>query len=377
MTLSSTLAAVSIIFSGIYTHASGGVQPSLIFLFMTSCYYLWVSGFILVSRNSGFYSVISFLFYSVLVNVYSAMYGFDTLLSGAQQFFNIIVFTGFYCYFKKLPYKSNRRLSYLLTIVIAVYFLLAISGTGRYDFEPRYNGFFNDPNQMAYWILCVVIIAANYKPRTRSVRRSVWPTHQVFQYLLGLTVIAFFNYSRSGLLGMMFLGIGRVNLRVLFFVTLVLGFIGFYYINNLPNIEVASRCLSASIEEEIMNRGLLTPFHFPEYLVFGAGHGSYARFELGHEIHSSIIGSFVFYGIPATLVFILGVLFSRLHIRAKLCFVALLAYGMTTYGFRTPIFWIAMASIISSSVARKTETSVNLINRNNADFTASKYGINN
>lgn len=350
MKLGNVFVSLSIFSSGIYTQNSGGLQPSIILLLLTTFYLIWKSNKIYVSNKSGFYSVFFFLIYTILVNIVAAISGLDTFLSAIQQMFNLLVFLGFYCYFKTISYQSYRSLTYLLASTVLLYFLLAVFGVGRYDFAPRYNGFFNDPNQMAYWILCVVVISGNNRKIYKSGKSGFDATRLLFQYTVGAIIIAFYNYSRSGLLGILVFGVSRVGLNGLILAITLMCLLFIYYFDVISNYEVFSRFLSASFEEEIINRGLLTPYYFPEYLLFGSGHGSFERFGLGHEIHSSIIGSFIFYGIPVTFLFIFGIIFARIHLGSKLSFIALLSYGLTTYGFRTPIFWIAVASIVASTV---------------------------
>jgi hypothetical protein len=93
---------------------------------------------------------------------------------------------------------------------------------------------------------------------------------------------------------------------------------------------------------------------FPRYLIFGAGQGFDGRFmepfdgNVIYEVHSSLIAPLFYYGIIG-----FGLLYTSFYLIARdrlvgwqwLVFAAPFVYGLFTYGLRTPIFWIMLASL--------------------------------
>ena len=89
-------------------------------------------------------------------------------------------------------------------------------------------------------------------------------------------------------------------------------------------------------------------------LLFGAVQGYDMRFKevsvggVYHEIHSSFASPLFYYGVIG-----FGLLYAAFYLLARdrlrgwqwLVFAAPFVYELTTYGLRTPVFWIMLASL--------------------------------
>lgn len=251
-------------------------------------------------------------------------------------------------------------------LVLAVF---SLAGLGRYDFFPRYNGFFNDPNQMAFWVICLlsVFILASSKNNSKL----------IILFLSGLSVyIVTASLSRSALVGLFFVVIG-IYLKVQGFGSskdfkkaMLTGFLSLcciiaailYSDFDFSNLDIVERMLNTRFDEQADIRGYYRAIQFPEYLFLGAGQGLDFRFNSIHEIHSSWMALFFYYGFVGAVLFLLllSKIFFRLDIADKFIFLGPLFYGFSTYGLRTPVFWLFLAAAVYA--AMKNDSIKKLIN---------------
>lgn len=330
-----------------------------------------------------------FVVYSTTVNVIVWVHYEDlhSLLSSLYYAYNFFVFWSI----QQLVYSrdSRRIFSYLGPVSVALLFieiLLYLSGKGRVFGETRFVGTFNDPNQLAHWVLWTVIIvlAVDYTLRGKLGWLS-WSA-----LLLGF-IILLASASRSGLLGFaaILLAIAfyiirsrvRLNKRVAErwlmafvamlvvsgIVTLVVllkpaeGGIGLFGNKFAEQVQFYVNRIQEGIlkgEANLEERGYDRLWKFPEYLLLGAGEGANDRWAgrtsfLG-EIHSTLAGVAFYYGIPGTvflLFFIARVWIALPHIWLRFLLLAPLLYSLGTYNLRNTMFWLGMA--IMWAVARE------------------------
>lgn len=240
-------------------------------------------------------------------------------------------------------------LSYLLEIA------LWIIGLGRYNFQPRYNGYFNDPNQMAFWVLttCSIYIFLS-KSKVAS----------ILIYLMALLLITI-TLSRSAMLGVPFLTIGLIYKqegsllkKVIFsgvsFIALVTILIFLHHKGLFDSIIERFIIGIEQRQSQAEGRGFDILLEFPEYLIFGAGQGNYGRFSpTEHEIHSTWFGIVFYYGAFALSIFLAFIyqIFKKLTTAEKFLFLTPLLYGFTTYSARATVFWFFLAIFITQSKA--------------------------
>lgn len=273
---------------------------------------------------------------------------------------NLFILYNFLIFASLLLLMRNHVFSERGTIIgglAGLLFLIVVwlLGYGRYNFGLRYNGFFNDPNQMAFWVLCVSAICILLGKS--QVTRVVILFLAVF--LVALTL------SRSGLLGIVPLVLGwglmaisryslqkkLVMLAVIPVSILALAYFD-YFDFLIPLIE---RFQTTDFAAHGDIRGYARLLNYPEYLFFGAGKGLDWRFGTNLEIHSTWAALLFYYGVIG-LGFVLFALYkiaSRLTVAERLLFLSPLVYGFATYGFRTPIFWVFLAVFAHVSLSRR------------------------
>ena len=351
------------------------ISVFLILAFFMSQFYLWASGlpqfshiFIALALLFFVYKNIKvntsdikiffiFICYTVLVNLtWFVISGYETsyLISMAYWIFNFLLFL------LLVNLKDEHTATFLkliLNFILLSYVLeiiLWFLGFGKYNFQPRYNGFFNDPNQMAYWVLstCAMYLYLSNKK-----------TNNIIIYSLALFLIML-TLSRSAILGFVFLTFGLIfkqkgsilrkillSLFSLIIATLIVLILNSYGVFD----EVIARILQGISEkdEQAEGRGLDILLNFPKYLIFGAGQGNYSLYNPeGNEIHSTWFGIFFYYGIFGLSLFLTFIytVVRKLSFAEKIIFLSPMLYGFTTYSARTTIFWFFVAVFI---MARK------------------------
>lgn len=343
-----------------YFTSSGSIQISQLILIFFSLYSI-------NSLNNNRKSIslnirLSFSFfciYAVLVNCiqYSINLEDPLIKSNLYILYNAIVFFSVVTFYIGSTRQHTIRSCVIWTsltmlfIAVVQYFF----GLGRYDFAPRYNGFFNDPNQMAFWGLCsfgmVSILAKDLKTTLPA--------------FIATIMICLITMSRSALLGIapMIVGVllkmGRSIYKSKYFliILIILALLICFTILINPQFELTenniyfiNRITSTNVESQMEARGYRLLYDYPEQMIFGAGQGDMMRFNHDGEIHSTWHGILFYYGIIG-LAFFLGFLFNlykRLPLSDILIGLGPLLYSFTTYGARTPIFYIFLACIYIS-----------------------------
>lgn len=351
---------VALVCSQFYIFASGLPQPShmvfaVIILFTVLGFF--IKGF--DKKYGGFYKYIFlFLGYSTLVNLIWSIIEQDPefLLATVYWFFG----TGLLISCVKYLSSESHIEVFKVAIFIGILILAVFSavGIGRYDFFPRYNGFFNDPNQMAFWVICLFSFFILISSRSNS--------KLIILVLSGLSVyIVMASLSRSALVGLFFVIIG-IYLKVQGFGSskdfkkaMLTGFLSLCFIIGIvlysdfdfSSLDIVERILNTRFDEQADIRGYYRAIQFPEYLFLGAGQGLDFRFNSPHEIHSSWMALFFYYGFVGSVLFLLFLskIFFRLDIAEKFIFLGPLFYGFSTYGLRTPVFWLFLAAAIYAS----------------------------
>jgi hypothetical protein len=334
-----------------YFFSSGSLQPShifyLLFAFLVFLKY-YQSG---IDKNS-IKLFFPFYLYVFLINlIYTLIYQDTVFLKyPLAMTLNAVVYLSIITYLIKDNFKSFliNRLSLLILLILLMLIFLWLIGLGEYRFSPRYNGFFNDPNQMAFFVLCSSAIACLF-------------SRNFFQYLM-IVVCALFlvtlTMSRSGLLGIFFLFISfllyfwKSNYKsiayVIFFCLTFFAILIFnadVLVNTVLVQSYIDRAANTSLEEQADIRGYTRIINYSEYLLFGAGQGLDSRFGLDVEIHSTWAAFLFYYGVFGFSLFMYLIIkiFINLNIKQKLLFLAPLMYSFSTFGARTIIFWIFVA----------------------------------
>src|SRR5690606_33508245 len=166
-------------------------------------------------------TILLFVAYAICVNFawYLIVLDSSYMMSTVYWIFNLLFFLLMMNLNQAQINFFHEKLLFLIPFSYVIEIIIWASNLGRYDFDPRYNGLFNDPNQMAFWVLstCAIylyISGSNFK--------------KIIVYSLALFLILL-TMSRSASIGFLMLTLGfifsqkgNLNKRIfVFFGTLV------------------------------------------------------------------------------------------------------------------------------------------------------------
>lgn len=347
--------------------------------FFLSQFYFWSSGvpqfshlfiiaaiFLLFSRSSKItieYSSVALIFvaYTVCVNFawYLIVLDPSYIVSTIYWIFNLLFFLLLMNLSSSQVNFFYEKILFLIPFSYVIEIAILASGLGRYNFEPRYNGLFNDPNQMAFWVLTTCAIFLYISESNLK---------KIIVYFLALFLILL-TMSRSASIGFLMLTLGFIfsqkgdlNKRIfVFFGILVIFSTLSYFLYHLGAFDsVVLRFVEGLDQKDSQaeGRGLFNFLEYPQYLIFGAGQGAHWLYNpKGNEIHSTWLGILFYYGIVGISLFLIFLyqIFKKLSFSNKLIFLGPMLYGFTTYSARTLIFWFLLAAFLLFSNNNKEE----------------------
>ena len=355
--------AISIGASAFYVFESGLPQPFLVILFGSLVLFSISHVSQLRVRphvsEPGVFFVLSLLLALLVDSTWYLIIGEQRfVLSAFQHVANLAVLVGCALLFRHYREELDefRALGWVILAVKLIIVIAFMLGIGRFDVFPRYNFFFNDPNQMAYWLICMSVILFLFN-RDR-------PTLLLLDVLVSILPILV-SMSRSGSIGFALYGLGillhllqrsghrwlrLLLLSMILIVGAAAGSTAYtYFAGGLDDeLTLLRRFELLDLEEQLSDRGYLRILTYPEYIFAGAGNGAHERFGTQYEVHSTVMGILFHYGI-ATFACFFGAFFfclKRGDSATRLVLLAPLFYGLSTYGFRTPTFWVMIAAIL-------------------------------
>lgn len=365
------------------THLAGGAVVLLLLLLRRR--FVWQSG---VMAPAALFAV-----YALVVNliVYLFYEEWHTLISSFYYLYNVTLFWAVLQIFYFEPSRAMKLTRFPFLTLIGLQAVAFALGKGRFFGDSRFMGTFNDPNQLAHWVLWAVIIVlvADYSLRFRLTWWS-W-----LALTLG-SVVLLASASRSGLLGfsVIVLGVGtyyvfhRIRLRRKVVQKLLVSLSIFVFIVAFG---LSITVLGASDErvfdlqkklgqqvqfyvarvhegifkggQNLEERGYDRLWKFPDYLFLGAGEGANERWAekstfLG-EIHSTLAGVAFYYGIPGTvlILFLIGRVWVSLpRVWLRILLLAPLLYSLGTYNLRNSMFWLGLAVLWAAGRALRQST---------------------
>lgn len=354
--------------SSVYLWTSGLPQISHILL-------LLLAGFTLLQSRkhhaaTAIKLLLAFCCLALTVNlVYFAIYN-DSLFvfSAAQNFYNAILFAGMSAYLAGSQ-GSLKVTSLALLAGQAIQWGVYFAGLGNWQLYPRYAGTFNDPNQMAFWVIATT---ASYL--ILNGLKLSFGSLCITASGIGLVML---TISRSALVAVaacVILLLGRVawrQLRTRFGLAklLLLGgalgaIVPLVAVERLRgsegDVELFQRVVATDLLGQADERGYSRFSEFPEYILFGSGQGAHSRFNqtkppefLNVEMHTTWGGILHYYGVAgfALVIAFIAVVARRAGAPENILLFSTFVYGLSTYSFRTPIFWVLLA-IVSLPVVR-------------------------
>lgn len=330
----------------------------------------------------------AFLVYStvVAVIVYARYSDLDTITGPLYYSFNFAVFVLVVTICTEAGRAFLTPVFWTYACLLICISVVSAAGIGRSFGSTRAMAMFNDPNQMANWILCCVCVLA-------SVGKTLYGS-----WLPGLvaggvaSVGVVLSASRSGSLGLAALSVvlilagsdrlvrsvrsgkrltrvrrmvaaaGLLSLVCPVVIVVAASPTALERITSEVNgfgdrvAYLASRFLEIGHGEgwaSLSGRGYDRLWAFPQYLILGAGEGATERFAarvwfLG-EIHSSWAGLVFCYGAVGAALFGTFIVFSVARIRDcwhRLLLMGPFVYGFATYNLRNWCLWLALAIMI-------------------------------
>lgn len=361
-----------------YLFPSGGMEAADVCLFasffmlLCDCMRRRPERLLLLKTESLFYG---FLASVVVINTY---YG---IRLGRGEFFRYTCFWIFnacaiwsFCYLTEYGGKVFLTgINRVVKVNIGVQLLIYLSGHGRifreYWGAIRYQGTFNDPNQLALFLFMMILLLYLY--RCRFGDRSF----PVF-YVLALPVLAaskstgillgFFVFTILAVLYELY-GIGckkGVSVKV-WILGICMGVLIFglflWWIWPAADFDVRTvdYNMLTRIQEKIwkvahggllglfLDRGMEKLVLYPQYLLYGAGEGGFDRFTLAsqvNEIHCCLFSVMFCYGlIPTSCLLVwLGRKLQRIDAAMACAVIGLLVESFFLVNYRQPMFWMIL-----------------------------------
>lgn len=364
-----------------YTKSSGGMQiGDYIFAVSFACFFFETARdgefFVFVKKDI---ELLYFVGCVAAINLlYFIAYGSSNfLLATAYFIFNFCVVIQFRYLAKNKDFL--QWFSFATFACIVIQFAGYFTGQGRIFGTERYMGTFNDPNQLAFFIMTRFFII--YMIHTHLHAQSVYSG--IFTLLaFGFSLFLIMQSASTG----MFLGLGifvvcwairycfqkRSFAKALLF-WLVLAFAACLLVKYRDKIFSADSYIFSRLEQKtdnmsgeggleayIKDRNLGAFFHKTYYILFGAGEGGWFRFtdvaELG-ELHSTVLSLLFYYGIIPYILLIFWIVKNIKH-SSKLdwcIYIALFIEMLTLVNHRQASLWILfiLPSVISESNAAR------------------------
>lgn len=308
---------------------------------------------IIMSINSNRYTKFLFLFivYTFIVNsIWMLLIGnFDILKNSIFYLYSFFLMLFIFNRLKDTSFLEITFKALSISLLVQTVLFPFIKNQGV-----RTQMFFNNPNQLALWGLCLLVIIYVL---TRLLNKKT--AHTIL--LLALcTLFILISASRAALGGaiifwVFFIVKSRKNLLI-FGVALVIAFIiiDFNFDLNLKNFAALEYNMdrfshnTISGNQGIGTRGFQRIGENPQYLLFGAGEGAFERFNETIELHSIFASILFSYGIIGLFLYIgafksFAIKFSRETMAVILPVVLFAAVHMT---LRIPLFWITLLFVL-------------------------------
>lgn len=348
-----------------YTQDSGGLQiGDYIFCVSFVCFFIETVGngeFSLILKKENLFFL--FVCFVVAINLaYSIAYSNVGFLWAVAYFaFNFFVIIEFRYLARQKSFLKGFFIATCMCLLIQ--FVIYFSGKGRMFSDSRYMGTFNDPNQLAFFVMSRFFIVYMIHCHMCDIvgKSKIW-TFAAF-------LITMFLVVQSASTGML-LGVGifivvwlfnfcrdrkhRLIVIILLLVLLGVVFLGFggdeilfgdSFISIRLQEKINKMTGDGGVQGYIKDRNLGAFFYKPYYVLFGAGEGYWVRFadiDAAGELHSTVISLLFCYGIIPFAI-LLSWIFKNISHSKKLDFciyIAIFIEMLTLVNHRQSSLWI-------------------------------------
>lgn len=236
---------------------------------------------------------------------------------------------------------------------------LVVSGVGvvlDLGSSVRVTGFFNNPNQLAYYSICAMgalLVLYRCRVPVRFLPLAAFGSGALG--VLGAASLAAMGGLVLLMLGYAVANVGSLRRGVGFSVVAAIAVAGVVVFDGFSgggisgNLEARMDRMDAKTGDWFEERKYDRVMAFPEYWILGAGEAHRERFYPYHvgEIHSSLGNLLFAYGLPGLLLFLLllWTIVRRAPLAVWMVLAAPLVYSLTHMGLRTTMFWVLLAVI--------------------------------
>lgn len=287
-----------------------------------------------------------FVYYSFLVNTAFM------LVIGDYYIFKSSIFY-LYCFLFMMAVLHQLQHKGFLKFTIVAIFISQLTQLVVWQVIPdqgvRFELLFNNPNQLALWGLCVIIIVNGIYSITK----------ENFYLTLGISLLATFfillSASRSATVcslafWLFFFLKSKKNLILMSSVSFILLFVAFLSgslrLDHLTQINyIYGRIATAGASDGgLGERGFDRIIEFPKYIFFGAGEGFPSRFNTKMELHSTFLNLIFSYGIIGFFLYVRAIitLLANSYLDIIILFLILSIFANVHMTLRIPLFWIAL-----------------------------------
>lgn len=389
------LMLAAVVFSPFYMYASGLPQPAHVVMLVAATALIFLNWQRCLKFVRGNVPGVLFLALVALINTaYAAYYQDKGFIVGTVYWvYGYLLLLAVMCIARDpwIATWTSRFILFALTLVVFAY----VVGWGGYTWWPRYQYFFNGPNQLAYYAMCLLLVYVAVTRGKLSV--GLYAAYALMIFAV-ITTGGRSAYIAVAPLVLLLLWLARKrwsHLAVLIIMPVAVNAVfeplclPIYKPSDLGNQRIGCKVdtgpvetriisnntitriddLSAkkevtdhkSVRTQLLARGYMRFIESPQYLLYGAGQGRDERFgEVDgyvYEIHSSLMAVVFYYGVLGLLLF-LAFVWKLFPAKQNLFFLTpLFVYGLFTYGLRAPYFWIAlgflalMPSLLTTSKA--------------------------
>ncbi len=285
---------------------------------------------------------------------------------------------------KTASISFEQLVSFALEADIFIQLFIMLGGYGRIFTEYwdegaiRYMGSFNDPNQLAFFTFAALLLVFSINAGRRTAKGHFADKIHLSAVTVAAVLIIIKTKSTGIMLGLMiFVSLlmccalfnayrqGRISQRqiALIIVTGVLITVALVYLVMPPadfDVHVTEYNIFTRIQEKLwklsqggiigffIDRGADRIVTHPEYMLFGAGEGGFARFMTldgkVNELHSSLLSILFCYGIVPTLLICKWCIdaLKKKNMWQLCAACALILESMTLINYRQPLFWFLL-----------------------------------
>lgn len=265
-----------------------------------------------------------------------------------------------FCLYNFIVNDQKKYLS-ILYRAISTALIISTAGVFLYLFnEGRVTGFFNNPNQLAYFSLISLVILSFLKD---------FKLNNAFHiFILALSILSILLSASIGATASLLLVVTSyllksINLKrfiqifiaTIAMVALIITIGGSRLTENVNNRLARVDTKVANIQDERSYDRILI---HADLILLGAGEGEYSRFDGNrpNEIHSSFGNLLFSYGLLSFLLFssLLIKILIRLPRAYSISFLATMSYSVTHMGLRSVYFWLLITICLYFSQAKAT-----------------------